>query len=245
MCPSIWRPRRIFTSATAREECANAARGIEVNGILGFFSVCLAAHTCHTHWLNLIPNYILNLNHTESLMFGFVCQLKLHVGPNKDFREWNDTTFAKLDGKLCVGAPCVGEKLNGLPGPECQCKDSYFGQPKLIGHAYTDAGCNAAPCNLANSNQLPGTRCACASGFVGNISWNGATPSGYCSPAECRVVNSTQAPGHQCRCSNGFNGSITWDGPEATGNCTAARCDVPHSNKEPGLSCECGDKYVA
>ncbi|CAK8989924.1 Uncharacterized protein SCF082_LOCUS2028 [Durusdinium trenchii] len=183
-------------------------------------------------------------NHHLCDCSGGVCKCCEKFQGQWDFRQWNSMTVARLAGTICVGSPCIGERVNGLPGPKCKCKDSYFGQPKLIGNNLTDAGCTAARCDIPNSNRLFGADCACADGFDGKITWTRTIPNGQCVPAKCHILNSTKEPGLKCRCLNGFTGSIRWNGSEAEGDCTPAPCSLPNSTNEPGLSCRCREKYV-
>eukprot|EP00435_Cladocopium_sp_Y103_P036063 s1965_g9.t1 len=176
-----------------------------------------------------------------------------------DFHQWNTTTLGRLNGTICrqttfcpngyVGTPphqclpakCVGDKVNGEPGPDCKCKDGYTGQPLMDGDVQVDHNCTEADCQVPHSIGR-GPSCRCNDGFKGMILWKNDVAEGYCKPAPCLVQNSIGS-GPNASCEPGFRGSITWQGSKPLGHCQPAECNVENSNKLPGKACKCADGF--
>ena len=148
-----------------------------------------------------------------------------------------------LPSGICKPAPCVGRKVNELPGPDCRCKDGYDGEPELVdGKALNDHNCIPAECKILNSVKK-GPRCKCHPGFQGNISWSKNVASGTCEAAPCEVANSNMKPGRRCKCLPKYFGEIRWRGSRPKGECKPVACLGKHVNKVPGPGCRCKNGY--
>jgi len=154
-----------------------------------------------------------------------------------------------VSGK-CSPVACLGDRLNGMPGPACQCANGFAGEPRyyrfffpfvsqLSGHT-----CEPAECKIPNSVGS-GINCTCADMFVGKISWQGAVAHGECKPAPCDVPDSNRKPGPECACLYGYAGEIRYDhdSQSIVGQCIELICEGPFSNQKSGPACACADGY--
>ena len=182
------------------------------------------------------------------------------------FRRWNLGLY-KYEGRIfwdgpnasgtCSPVACLGDRLNGMPGPECQCADGYAGEPhykppephiySYTGYTYasfSSGTCEPAECKIPNSIGR-GIHCMCAYASVGKISWQGAVAHGECKPAPCDIPNSNQKPGPDCKCLYGYEGVVyksSWEN-EMEGYCSALPCYGKFSNQKSGPDCACADGY--
>ena len=152
----------------------------------------------------------------------------------------------------CSPVACLGDGLNGVPGPECKCANGFAGEPMYTPpesqNLYWKPGfngrtCVPAQCNISNSIGR-GIACKCKDKFVGTISWQGAVAHGECTPALCNVTNSNKKPGPECDCLNGHSGHLYMgSGNKIEGRCSALPCKGRFSNQKSGPDCACADGY--
>ena len=153
----------------------------------------------------------------------------------------------------CSPVACLGDGLNGVPGPECKCANGFAGEPMYtppeFQNLHSKSGFNSrtcvpAQCNISNSIGR-GIACKCKDKFVGTISWQGAVAHGECTPALCNVTNSNKRPGPDCSCLYGYGGDLRYSEnlKSMAGQCIALPCEGQFSNQKSGPNCACADGY--